>query len=62
MRTIVFIVGLIALAMGLLWIGQGEGWILWPRESFMLGRPQWVWYGTGLAVTGALVMIFARRR
>jgi hypothetical protein len=61
MRTALLIVGLIALAMGLLWIGQGLGWILWPKSSFMLNQPKWSWYGAALAIVGLILAIWARR-
>jgi len=61
MRTVLFIIGLLAAAMGLLWIGQGLGFILWPKSSFMLNQPQWSWYGAALAVGGLIVMLLARR-
>jgi hypothetical protein len=61
MRIALIIVGLLAVAMGLLWIGQGLGLILWPASSFMLNQPKWSWYGTALAVAGLIVLIVARR-
>ena len=33
MRRLLLVLGLLALAMGLLWIGQGTGAIAWPRAS-----------------------------
>ena len=38
MRRLLLIVGLLALAMGLLWIGQGTGVVAWPKESFMINQ------------------------
>ena len=61
MRTTLLIVGLLAAAMGLLWIGQGLGWILWPKSSFMLNQPKWSWYGTALALAGVALVILSRR-
>ena len=29
-------IGILAVVMGLLWVGQGTGLIMWPQESFML--------------------------
>ncbi len=46
--------GLLILAMGLLWMGQGAGYIMWPQRSFMLLQTQWITYG---AVTGALGLV-----
>jgi hypothetical protein len=61
MRIAVAIIGALALAMGLLWIGQGMGWILWPKSSFMLNQPKWSWYGTVLAIAGMASLWIARR-
>jgi hypothetical protein len=54
MRRSLLIVGLLALAVGLLWIGQGTGMIAWPRTSFMINQIEWAGYG---AVVGALGLI-----
>lgn len=56
-----FVVGLLAIAVGLLWIGQGLGLVLWPKESFMLNQSRWAWYGLGLAVAGVLTALRSRR-
>lgn len=61
MRTALLIVGLLALAVGLLWIGQGTGVIKWPAESFMIKQIRWAGYGAVLAVLG-LIFIFRARR
>jgi uncharacterized membrane protein len=34
MRRLLLILGLLALAVGLLWIGQGTGAVDWPQSSF----------------------------
>jgi hypothetical protein len=54
MRGLLLVTGLLALAMGLLWIGQGTGAIAWPRQSFMINQLQWAGYG---ALVGALGLI-----
>lgn len=62
MRAVATIFGVLALAMGLLWIGQGLGWIMWPSSSFMLADRQWAVNGAILASVGALVIWLCRRR
>ena len=57
MRRFLLIAGLFALAMGLLWIGQGTGTVSWPRSSFMVGELQWAGYGAAMAGFG-LVLIW----
>jgi hypothetical protein len=61
MRKLVLIVGLIALAIGLLWIGQGTGVVAWPQSSFMINQMQWAGYGAALAALG-LILIWRGRR
>jgi len=50
MRPALVILGILALLVGLLWIGQGTGYVNWPRSSFMIRQIQWAWYGGALAV------------
>jgi uncharacterized membrane protein len=61
MRTLLLILGLVALAFGLLWIGQGTGMINWPASSFMIRQIQWAGYGAALAALG-LVLIWQSKR
>jgi hypothetical protein len=61
MKTALTLIGIIALAMGLLWMGQGSGYIPWPASSFMISQTQWIYYGGALAAFGILLIIFARR-
>ncbi len=60
MRTLVLIVGIAALLMGLLWVGQGAGLIKWPASSFMIDQRPWVTRGAILAFIG-LVLVGASR-
>jgi uncharacterized membrane protein len=52
MRRLLLILGLLALAVGLLWIGQGTGAVDWPQSSFMIRQIQWAGYGAALAALG----------
>jgi hypothetical protein len=61
MRKLLLVVGWLALAVGLLWIGQGTGVIKWPESSFMISQIQWAYYGAPLAVVG-LILIWQGRR
>jgi len=61
MRNLLLTVGFVALAIGMLWIGQGTGVIRWPSSSFMISQIQWAYYGAALAVVG-LVLIWRGRR
>jgi hypothetical protein len=55
------IVGFVALAIGLLWIGQGTGAIDWPKSSFMINQLQWAGYGAVLGAIG-LMLIWQGKR
>ena len=61
MKTLLLILGISALLMGLLWIGQGVGVIQWPASSFMLDQRPWALRGAALAVFGLALIIFSRR-
>ncbi|MGN6412077.1 MAG: hypothetical protein ACTHK9_11655 [Nitrobacter sp.] len=61
MRPALVILGIVALLVGLLWIGQGTGYVNWPQSSFMIRQIQWAWYGGALAVVGLLLIWRARR-
>jgi hypothetical protein len=60
MRSLL-ILGVLALLIGLLWIGQGTGIVAWPRSSFMISQIQWAYYGAALAAVG-LILIWRGRR
>ena len=62
MKTLLLILGIAALLMGLLWIGQGTGVIQWPSSSFMLDQRPWATRGALLAVAGIVLIILSRRR
>jgi hypothetical protein len=61
MRKWLLMVGFLALALGLLWIGQGTGVIAWPQSSFMIDQIQWAGYGAALAALG-LILIWQGQR
>ena len=62
MKTGLTIAGVAALLMGLLWIGQGLGYIHWPASSFMLDQRPWALRGAILAVIGLGLLVYARSR
>jgi hypothetical protein len=61
MRKLLLITGFVALAVGMLWIGQGTGVIAWPQSSFMISEIQWAGYGAALSAFG-LVLIWQSKR
>jgi len=60
-RRILTVVGVIATLVGLLWIGQGLGYVHWPASSFMLDERPWADRGAALAVLGLVLILAARR-
>lgn len=60
-RILIMAIAVLAVAMGLLWIGQGLGIIMWPASSFMLADRQWAYNGAILAAVGLLVIVMLRR-
>jgi len=62
MKAALFLTGGIAVVVGLLWIGQGTGYVRWPASSFMIDARVWAWYGLALAVFGIALIVQARRR
>lgn len=62
MTLILRILGVLALLMGLLWMGQGAGLIMWPASSFMLEQKIWILWGGVLALAGAGLLFVAQRR
>ncbi len=51
-RGLMLGIATIAVPMGLLWAGQGMGWIAWPASSFMIGARIWTAIGLVLAAAG----------
>ena len=62
MTLILRVFGIAALLMGLLWMGQGAGLIMWPASSFMLEQKIWILWGGVLAAAGAGLLVLAQRR
>lgn len=58
-RTTVITVGVIAIAVGVIWVGQGMGLI---PGSFMTGDTKWLIIGIIVGVVGIAVTVFGLRR
>ena len=61
MKPLLLIAGLMLIAAGLLFAGQGSGFIPWPARSFMILQTQWVYYGAAIALAGIALIVIARR-
>ncbi len=55
------LLGVIAVLIGLVWIGQGSGTFPYPASSFMIDQSPWIAYGAGLALVGLGLIAIARR-
>lgn len=58
MRSSAIVLGAILVLVGLVWIGQGLGYV---KGSFMTGAMVWVWIGAGTAVVGAALISLSLR-
>lgn len=58
MRVGLIVVGALLLLVGLVWIGQGLGYI---KGSFMTGDPKWFVIGIAVAIVGAGLSVGAWR-
>ena len=60
-RLLMVVIGLLAIAFGLLFTLQGLGIVHWPRSSFMLDDRGWAVRGAILVVGGALMAWYGRK-
>jgi hypothetical protein len=60
-RNTLLSVGVIAILVGVIWIGQGTGYFPYPRSSFMINDVAWAYYGAALAVVGLVAVAISRR-
>lgn len=61
MKMLLLLVGIVVCAAGILFVGQGLGYINWPASSFMIREMKWVYYGGGIGVFGILLVVIALR-
>ena len=61
MKSLLRVLGIAAVLMGLLWVGQGTGLVHWPASSFMIDQRPWVVRGAILTVIG-MIMVAASRK
>jgi hypothetical protein len=53
--------GIIAMFIGVIWIGQGMGFFPYPASSFMLNQTQWAHFGFELALAGLVLIVLSRK-
>jgi hypothetical protein len=62
MKTLLFVVGMLACLVGLVWIGQGTGYFPYPARSFMINETSWAYRGGIVFAVGLMLIWVARRR
>ncbi|QNE33084.1 hypothetical protein F1C10_14930 [Sphingomonas sp. NBWT7] len=60
-RPVLFALGALLFLLGMLWVGQGLGYVQWPRSSFMLDQRVWADRGAITAAIGLILILVARR-
>jgi hypothetical protein len=60
-RSVLLSGGVMAILIGLIWIGQGTGHFPYPSSSFMINDMAWTYYGMVLAVLGLAIVLVASR-
>ena len=60
MKVVSNIVGVVAVLMGLLWIGQGAG-LVRVIPSFMIDQQIWIMWGVLLATVGVGLLFYSHR-
>jgi hypothetical protein len=61
LKTALLVIGILAVLVGLIWVGQGTGYFPYPAESFMINQTPWVYWGAGLAALGLIAVLVSRR-
>jgi hypothetical protein len=61
LKIALLVVGILAVLIGLIWVGQGTGYFPYPATSFMINQMPWVYRGAVLAVLGVVAAVVSRR-
>ena len=61
MRKGLLPLGIIAILIGLVWIGQGTGAFPYPQSSFMIGETIWLYNGIVLTSGGLIALWLSLR-
>lgn len=61
-KVLLLLGGLLAVLIGLVWIGQGTGYFPYPPQSFMIDEMAWAYAGAVLAVAGLIAVVASRSR
>jgi len=58
--TALRVIGIVAILVGLIWIGQGSGYFPYPSSSFMINQMPWVYRGVVVIVLGVVAVGVSR--
>ena len=61
MKMLLLLVGIVVCTAGILFTGQGLGYVNWPASSFMISEIKWAYYGSGIALVGVLLIVIGLR-
>jgi hypothetical protein len=61
LKVALLVVGVLAILIGLIWVGQGTGYFPYPASSFMINQMPWMYRGAVLAVLGLVAVVVSRR-
>jgi len=61
LKNALVIVGILAILLGVIWVGQGTGYFPYPAASFMINEMPWAYRGAVLAVVGLIAVAVSRR-
>jgi hypothetical protein len=61
MRVGLFVLGIVLILVGAVWIGQGTGYFPYPASSFMINERAWAYVGAVTLVVGLLLVAFGRQ-
>ena len=61
-KRVLFGVAIVAVIIGVIWIGQGTGVFPYPASSFMIDQMPWVYRGAALAAAGLIALFLLRRK
>ena len=61
MKTACLVAGILAIVIGLIWMGQGTGYFPYPASSFMINQMPCFYRGAVLALIGLIAVAVSRR-
>jgi hypothetical protein len=61
LKIALLVIGILAILIGVIWIGQGTGYFPYPASSFMINAMPWAYWGAVLAVVGLIAVAVSRR-